>query len=54
MDKLTNYDNFMKEILDTLIQLTNKAIDSKISSKNIIWDPIKMFIGIFKIRLKYF
>lgn len=35
-------------------ELPVKWIHKNNSSLNIFWDPIKMFLGIFKIRLRYF
>ena len=39
MNKLTSYEDLLKEITDNLLELTSNAIDKKISRDKIIWDP---------------
>jgi len=39
MDKLSFYDDLMDEIINTLIELSESAINKKVSKDKIIWDP---------------
>ncbi len=39
MNNLTNYDDFLVDIIHSLESLTKKAIGKKISKDKIIWDP---------------
>ena len=39
MNKLTNYDDFLMDIIHSLEWLTKKAINKKVSVDKIIWDP---------------
>ena len=39
MNNLTNYDDFLVDIIHSLESLTKKAINKNVSKDNIIWDP---------------
>ena len=39
MNKLTSYDDFLVDIINSLESLTKKAINKKVSKDKIIWDP---------------
>ena len=39
MNKLSNYDDLLKEVVHSLNNLTNKALEKNISKDKIIWDP---------------
>ena len=39
MNNLTNYDDFLVDIIHSLERLTKKAINKKVSKDKIIWDP---------------
>ena len=39
MNNLTNYDDFLVDIIHSLESLTKKAINKKVSKDKIIWDP---------------
>ena len=39
MNKLTNYNDFLNNVIDSLENLSNKALNKNIDRKKIIWDP---------------
>ena len=39
MDKLSFYDDLMEDIINSLIDLSNIAINNKVNKEKIIWDP---------------
>ena len=39
MNNLTNYDDFLVDIIHSLESLTKKAINKNVSKDKIIWDP---------------
>ena len=39
MNKLTNYNDFLNNVIDTLEDLSNKALKKNIERNKIIWDP---------------
>ena len=39
MNNLTNYDDFLVDIIHSLESLTKKALNKKVNKDKIIWDP---------------
>ena len=39
MNSLTNYNDLLDEVVNSLVALTNKAISKKVPKDKIIWDP---------------